>query len=146
MEDLLFLRKLRQLFITNPIKRSSSGKIWSGRFTHAMMPEVYNMAKVMVHPSIAEGAARAVQEAIGCQLPVIARREALPWIEPEFGIAVDDISELDGAISGLLSSTEKRTEMGRKGREWLLENHSFEYLVKVVDKFNRMKKPVISSP
>ena len=140
IEDKLFLRKLRQLFVPNPIKKSSSGKIWSGRFTHRMMPEVYNMARVMVHPSIAEGAARAVQEAIGCQLPVIARREAVPWIEPEFGIAVDDISELDGAISGLLSSTEKRTEMGRKGREWLLENHSFEHLLKVVDKFNRMKK------
>jgi glycosyltransferase involved in cell wall biosynthesis len=141
VEDLFFFRKLRKLFSKYPQKKSYSGDICSGRFSHQQMPLIYNRSRIMVHPALFEGAARAVQEALCCELPVVVLKKAVPWVEPEFGIAVDEISQLDEAVRSLLSDNNKIKKMGKNGRDWLIANHSFSHLYDVVAGFNQMKKP-----
>ena len=140
-EDILFFHKIRKLFLKYPIKKSFSGKFCSGRYQHHDMLKIYNKAKIMVHPSSSEGTARVVQEALCCGLPVIVLKKAVPWIEPEFGIALDDLSQLDYAVQSLLSDKKKINTMGKNGREWLMANHSFSHLYDVVTRFNHMEKP-----
>jgi len=38
---------------------------------------------------------------------------------------------------GLLRDDKRREEMGRKGRDWIIKNHSAEELLKVVEALNR---------
>ncbi len=82
-----------------------------------------------------------MQEALCCGLPVIVLKKAVPWIEPEFGIALDDLSQLDYAVQSLLSDKKKINTMGKNGREWLMANHSFSHLYDIVTRFNHMEKP-----
>jgi len=140
-EDLFFFRKLRKLFSKYPQKKSYSGNICSGRFSHQQMPLIYNRSRIMVHPALFEGAARAVQEALCCELPVVVSKKAVPWVEPEFGIAIDELSQLDEAVRSLLSDNNKIKKMGKNGRDWLMANHSFSHLYDVVAGFNQMEKP-----
>jgi len=76
-----------------------------------------------------------------CELPVVVSKKAVPWVEPEFGIAIDELSQLDEAVRSLLSDNNKIKKMGKNGRDWLMANHSFSHLYDVVAGFNQMEKP-----
>ena len=67
-------------------------------------------------------------------------KKAVPWVKPEFGIAINDISQLDEAVRSLLSDNKKLKKMGKNGRDWLLDNHSFSHLLETVCRFNQLEK------
>ena len=106
------------------------------------MVRLYNSAKVLVHPSLGEGAPRAVNEALSCEVPVVVLRSTVSYVEPEFGVACNSLDEFYDAALELLDDDERRIKMGRSGREWLMENHSPEKLYRAVDALNREIKKI----
>ncbi|MBF0155005.1 MAG: glycosyltransferase family 4 protein [Magnetococcales bacterium] len=139
-QDLLYSHNMRRLGLLRGLKRSRDGLVASARFSHDRMPEVYNQGRLLVHPSVKEGTARAVQEALACATPVVGLRQTLPWVEPEFGLVVDTIEELGQAVLALLADPQRLAAMGRAGREWLLKNHSFAQLAAFVENLHRLPK------
>jgi glycosyltransferase involved in cell wall biosynthesis len=87
---------------------------------HAILPEVYAAADLMVMPSFIEGFGLPVLEAMACGTPVVCSRAAsLPEVG---GDAVEyfeppSVEDLAAAMEGVLSSTERQAELRRKGLE-----------------------------
>ncbi|MBF0176004.1 MAG: glycosyltransferase family 4 protein [Magnetococcales bacterium] len=140
LNDLLHSHNMRKIGLFRGLKRSGDGKVASARFSHDRMPEVYNQGRLLVHPSLKEGAARAVQEALACATPVVGLRQALPWVEPEFGLLLDDVNELEGAILQLLADPPRLEAMGAAGRKWLQDNHAFTRLAAFVENLHGLGK------
>jgi glycosyltransferase involved in cell wall biosynthesis len=137
LEDFIYARKYRKYLGMSRIRISNRYSHKSGFFENTKLMELYNQAKIMVHPSIREGAPRAVQEALACEIPVVVLKSTVPYVEPEFGIACASHEEFEDAVLGLLADDEKRKNMGKAGREWLIENHSPEKLAMAVEKVNQ---------
>lgn len=140
-EDYRYSRHLQRLGLGRGPKRSASGKMVSGRFPHQEMPNVYNRARLMVHPSRGEGAARAVQEALACAVPVVVLKDVVPWVEADFGMALDDVSQLERSVMELLANAEHLQKMGERGRNWLIAHHAFNHLAETVRGYHDFPKP-----
>lgn len=135
-EDLIFFNRIRRRLQLPRVKRALYHPHICGFFNNAAMPSLYSQSKVFVHPSLAEGAPRCVQEALACEVPVVALKSTVPYIEPEFGIPCSSHDEFEDAVLTLLSDNKKRARMGRNGREWLVENHSPEKLYETFQTLN----------
>jgi len=105
------------------------------------MPSVYNRALIHVAPSYAlprwmeQNSPFSNVEALACEVPCITTRSgAIPeYLEDCRGavlIPEKDEEALKDAIDHLLSDKEGLKEMGRDGREWVLENYSNEVIAK----------------
>lgn len=89
----------------------------------------YQMADLFVLPSLTEGLANSLLEAMACSLPVIASRvsgSSELVIHQENGLLIEpgDDSELANAIKYLLENSEVATELGQNARETILEGFS----------------------
>ncbi|MBF0427111.1 MAG: glycosyltransferase family 4 protein, partial [Magnetococcales bacterium] len=138
LDDWLHSHHLRRIGLFRGLKQSPDGRVASARFSHQRMPEVYNQGQLLVHPSIKEGSARAVQEALACATPVVGLRQALPWVEPEFGLLLDSLDALEHTVRALLADRERLAAMGRAGRAWLLQNHSFAKLAARIEELHHL--------
>ena len=135
-EDLLFFSGPRRLLKLRRIKKALFYPFTSGFFSNDKLPSLYNRAKVFVHPSKEEGASRAVNEALACGIPVVVHKDGAPYIKPEFGVVCEGDQEFETAVMGLLRDDKRREEMGRKGREWIMKNHSAKKLLDTVNILN----------
>jgi len=135
-EDFFFFHSLRKRFNLTRVKRARGYPHTCGFFASSEMPGLYNGARVLVHPSLAEGAPRCVQEALACGVPVVVLKDTVPYVEDAFGAACKGLDEVEGAVLSILADEEKRVEMGRRGREWLVRNHSPERLHEAVSAIN----------
>ena len=131
---------MRNIGLFTKPKISPNKKWSSGYYSHDTMAEFYNQALMMVHPSSGEGAARAVQEAMACGLPVIALKSVVPWLENDFSCPIDDLSQLEEAIMTWVDNPQKAMEMGINGRKWLVENHAFQIMAAAISKFHDLPK------
>ncbi len=138
IEDFVFFNRIKRILGLRRVKKSLKHNHVCGFFPNSKMAEIYNQSKVLVHPSLAEGAPRCVQEALACEVPVIVLKETVPYIEPEFGIACNSLDEIEDATMSLLSDDKKRKTMGKRGREWLIEHHSPQKMHEEIEKYHKI--------
>jgi glycosyltransferase involved in cell wall biosynthesis len=87
---------------------------------HAILPQVYAGADLMVMPSFIEGFGLPVLEAMACGTPVVCSRAAsLPEVAGDAAEYFEptSVEDLAAAMEGVLSSTERQAELRRRGLE-----------------------------
>ena len=104
--------------------------IFLGDIKDEILPLIYNCAEVFVFPSVQEGQGIALLEAQAVSKPVIAFntggvRETILNQETGFLVKPNN-KELANAIIKLLKNEEMRNKMGKKGREFVSKNFSWE--------------------
>ena len=95
----------------------------SGISTEQMV-RYYAEAAVAVVPSIYEGFGLPAGEAMACAVPVVSTDGgALPEVVGDAGVVVPakNAEALAGAIGDLLEDRERREQLGRAGRERILQ-------------------------
>ncbi len=104
--------------------------VFLGDIKDEILPSIYNCAEVFVFPSVQEGQGIALLEAQAVSKPVITFntggvRETI--LNQKTGLLVEPNSkELANAIIKLLKNEEMRNKMGKKGREFVSKNFSWE--------------------
>jgi glycosyltransferase involved in cell wall biosynthesis len=104
--------------------------IFAGRQTGKDLIAHYNAADVFAITSTYDNFPFVVLEAMACELPVIATRVGgLPKSvdDGRTGVLVDsgNVGNLKSAILALAHDKDRRLEMGRRGREKVVEKHSW---------------------
>jgi len=131
--DIVFSGFMRRLGLVRGLKFSKDKRYACGIARHRDVPKILNSARVFVHPALQEGAARAVQEALTCSVPVIVREEAVPWVREDFGIKFNNESQIEDSIEKFLALDDfELRRRGALGREWLLKNHGISVLFKKI--------------
>jgi glycosyltransferase involved in cell wall biosynthesis len=108
----------------------SGNFVFLGDVNENVLPMIYNCADVFAFPSIQEGQGIALLEAQASAKPVVAFNvggvsEAV--LDKETGLLVKpDSHELADAILKLLDNESLRVNMGRKGREFVCNNLSWD--------------------
>jgi glycosyltransferase involved in cell wall biosynthesis len=88
-------------------------------------------AELACVPSLYEGFSLPTAELMSCETPlVVSRAGAIPEVVGPDGLCADlvtpgDVGELELAIGALLDDPERRTRMGRAGRERVKERFSW---------------------
>jgi glycosyltransferase involved in cell wall biosynthesis len=93
------------------------------------MPDLYGLANVYVSPSLLEGFGLPLAEALACGTPVVAANAgSVPEVVGPGGILVSPANpvELAKAVSDLLADPERSRELGRLGRQHILQEFSLE--------------------
>jgi glycosyltransferase involved in cell wall biosynthesis len=101
---------------------------FEGRLPNEALPAIYAESTVFALPSDAEGLPRTVLESLACETPVVT--SALPQLEPlveSVGETVPKktVTELETALRKLLTNQQRRRELGKRGRERVVENYSW---------------------
>ena len=125
---------------------------FTGRLSTADLVEQYNMASIVVVPSVYEGFGLPAAEASACTAPVIASSGgALPEVvaDGESGILVPpmDPEALAAAILTLLADPDLRERMGKAGRERVQRLFTWEkaakehtnYFLEVINDHRRLR-------
>ncbi len=90
---------------------------------------LYHRASIAVVPSVYEGFGLPAGEAMACGLPVISTDGgALPEVVGDAGVIVPtrDEQALAAAIKSLLQDPDRRSDLGRRARQRILESFSWE--------------------
>jgi spore coat protein SA len=128
MRETPFMRDLRR-----QLAAARGRVVLTGFIPPVEMPRSYLLGDIFVGPSqIEEGLGLVFLEAAAAGLPVIAsRRGGIPEVvrDGETGLLLnreDDAGELAEKILALLDNESLRQEMGRRGREWVAANFTWE--------------------
>jgi glycosyltransferase involved in cell wall biosynthesis len=115
----------------------SKNFLFFGDIKESILPAIYNCADVFAFPSIQEGQGIALLEAQASAKPVVAFRvggvnEAVS--DGNSGLLVErgDTDGLAEAILKILSNSRLRERMGRKGREFVLQNFTWDLCAKTM--------------
>jgi glycosyltransferase involved in cell wall biosynthesis len=98
----------------------------------AELVEVMGSAEVACVPSLYEGFSLPTAELMACETPlVVSRAGAIPEVVGPNGLCADlvtpgDVGELELAIAAMLDDPERRTRMGRAGRQRVKERFSWQ--------------------
>lgn len=96
---------------------------------------LFQNAAVFVLASYSENFGNTVLEAMAFGVPVVVTEEvgAREVVEASGGGRVVPIEQLGAAIRELLSDPERRREIGRKGRDFVAENLSWEHVAREME-------------
>ncbi len=113
----------------------SDAVTFSGELSYAEMPRVYNESSILASPTLTEAAVpRVAMEAWACETPVVMSniQEVSAEHVGDAGslVPLRDADALAEAIEELIEDGECRVEAGKKGRQRVLENHSWQHTVK----------------
>ncbi len=97
--------------------------------------QIYQQAQVFVLSSVAEALPNVILEAMAAGLPVVATRvggipEAVAPGDTGFLVSPRDVDGLAATLEQLLDDPEAGRRLGRRGRERVLEDFSFEAMVR----------------
>ncbi len=125
--------------LTQQMGLQQSVQFW-GEVPDEQLVELYQQADLFVLPNRTigrdfEGFGMVLLEAQACGLPVIAGRSggtAETMLDGQTGLLVDCSrpEPLGEAIVGLLGAPSKRDQMGKKARQWVVEQFDWEVLKK----------------
>jgi len=111
-----------------------------GKVPHENVPDLLAKVDIFVMPSIydSESFGVAAVESAAMEIPVVATQVGgVPEVvlDEKTGILVDprNVQQLADAIIRLIESPELRREMGKNGREHVLENYSWEENAKLME-------------
>lgn len=104
--------------------------IFTGRLPNRDLVRLYNTKTMLIMSSLYEGFGLPAAEAMACEMPVIATAAgALTEVVGRDGAGVivppEDSDAIREAAIKLLNNSELRTEMGRKGRQRVVENFAW---------------------
>jgi len=132
MRETPFMQDLRRQLAT-----ARGRVVLTGFIPPQEMPRSYLLGDIFVGPSqIEEGLGLVFLEAAAAGLPVIAtRRGGIPEVvrEGDTGLLLrqpDDVAELAEKILLLLGDEPLRRELGRRGREWVAANFTWEKITR----------------
>ncbi len=120
-----------------------------GTVDHRDLPGYYSSADVFVLPSLVEGQARAVLEAMACGTPCIVtpntgHEETIRDGINGFLVPIRDSRAIEDRISILIRETDRRIEMGRQAR-LTAEQHTWAHyqarLMSIYDGFLKTAEP-----
>ena len=119
-----------------------------GAVEHRQVPEVLKNVDIFVMPSIREGFGVAAVEAQAMEIPVVATKvDGIPEVVRDgiTGILVEprNPEQLATAIIELIENPEKRREMGKEGRKYVLSRYRWEDNAALMDD---LYKSVLESP
>jgi glycosyltransferase involved in cell wall biosynthesis len=109
---------------------------------HSEMPEVMRSFDILVLPSLEtlywkEQFGRVLIEGMACGIPVIASRSGgIPEVVGDTGILFEsgNTTSLKESLASLIASPSKREELGRKGRERVLQNYDVTVAAKALSR------------
>jgi len=120
--------QIKKEFYCNLAKKNNVELEIKSNISDKELVALYNKAKVFAIAYIMEPSIEPA--ALGCELPIVAVREGgarETIIHGETGILTNrDEREFAQAIEYLLDNPDKAAEMGRKGREWIENNFTWE--------------------
>jgi glycosyltransferase involved in cell wall biosynthesis len=102
-----------------------------GNVPNEKMPGLYNLADVVVMPSLIEAISLAALEAMACAKPVVATNVgglSELFSDPGRGLLVQprDSGAIEGAVIRVLGDPEKGRALGESGRREVLERYTWE--------------------
>ncbi len=107
---------------------------FTGELSYEEMPRVYNESSILASPTFTEAAVpRVVMEAWACKTPVVMSN--IQEVSTEHVgdaaslVPLRDSDALAESIEELIQDNERRVEAGKKGRQRVLENHSWQNTV-----------------
>lgn len=103
-----------------------------GKLPFEEMPVFYNMADLVVLPSVTEGFPSVILEAYACEKPVLATREAFPKELKVFG-GVAGLDEFERMIRELQRADLR--SIGKEARNYVKENFTWEKFGKSIRVF-----------
>jgi len=119
--------------------QNNTSIVCTGYINYNSIENYYAMMDIFILPSYREGFPTSVLEASAMGLPVITTKATGcidSIIENETGIFVDhDAQKLSDAINILVSDKEKRTSMGKSGRNFVVNKFSQELIWTEIEKF-----------
>ncbi len=123
-------REVELLLVTKPTPGGRTEKLIEE------LVRVMGSAEIACVPSLYEGFSLPTAELMACETPlVVSRTGAIPEVVGPEGLCADmvtpgDVGELANAIADLLDDPERRTRMGRAGRERAQELFSWRAVAK----------------
>ena len=123
-------QKLKQLVVAKNLSEHIS---FLGFVTGREKISLYQAADVFVLPTSQENWGFVLIEALACSTPLITTKGVDIWPELVSSggavIAETTVNAMTEAITDLLQDDSKRTLMGAKGRDWVLENLKLEKIL-----------------
>ena len=117
-------RQAENLHLANDI-------VWHGWLQREELSKIFRSCHVFVNPSHYEGMPNAVLEAMACAKPIVASRvpgndAVVQHGTTGFLFPLDQPASLRESLQALIDDPARAEEMGRRGREWVTRDFSWE--------------------
>ncbi len=103
-------------------------------------------ALVSVHPSHLESLCMAALESLAIETPILVQGQTEPLkqhcVSGDCGLWYSEYADFAASLDLLLSDGNLRTALGRKGKEYVKQNYSWE---KIIKKYERLFKNLVPS-
>jgi len=103
-------------------------------------------ALVSVHPSHLESLCMAALESLAIETPILVQGQTEPLkqhcVSGDCGLWYSEYADFAASLDLLLSDGNLRIALGRKGKEYVRRNYSWE---KIVEKYERLFKNLVPS-